>query len=82
MSADVTIRVDGSITAPKGFRAAGVARHQRPESPRLRLTDLALSQRSGVTAAAVFTTNKAVAAPVIVSREHLSRTGGQRQPWS
>jgi len=34
---------------------------------------------SPVSAAAVFTTNKAVAAPVVVTREHLSRSGGRAQ---
>ncbi len=80
MSANVTIRdIEGGITAPKGFRAAGVAcgiKRRNPSAPAP--LDLALITTDGpVPAAAVFTTNKAVAAPVIVSREHLSRTGGQ-----
>jgi glutamate N-acetyltransferase/amino-acid N-acetyltransferase len=57
-----------SITAPRGFRAAGVACGIKPEG-----LDLALvaSDRCGP-AAAVFTTNRAQAGPVLVSREHLA----------
>jgi len=40
--------------------------------------DLALIVTEGpVSAAAVFTTNKAVAAPIVVSREHLTKSGGR-----
>jgi glutamate N-acetyltransferase/amino-acid N-acetyltransferase len=70
--------VDGGITAPKGFRAAGVScgiKKQRPGQPAP--LDLALvTTDTAVPAAAVFTTNKAVAAPVVVSRRHLAHTGG------
>lgn len=71
--------VEGGITAPKGFRAAGVAcgikKRGSATSPPL---DLALLAADGpVPAAAVFTTNQAVAAPVVVSREHLDRSGGR-----
>jgi glutamate N-acetyltransferase / amino-acid N-acetyltransferase len=56
------------ITAPLGFRAAGVEaglKHGRP--------DLALVVADAPCAAAgVFTTNRAVAAPVVVSRAHLA----------
>ena len=70
--------VDGGVTAPRGFRAAGVAcgikkRRAGAEPP----LDLALVTTDvPVPAAAVFTTNKAVAAPVVVSRRHLTHTGG------
>ncbi len=69
-------RVEGSVAAPAGFRAAGVAcgikANGRP--------DLAIiaSDRPAA-AAAVFTLNRAVAAPVIVSREHLGASGGTMQ---
>jgi glutamate N-acetyltransferase/amino-acid N-acetyltransferase len=65
--------VDSGIAAPLGFRAAGVACGIKASGA----PDLALivSDRPA-TAAAVFTTNKAVAAPVIISREHLASTGG------
>jgi len=62
-----------SITAPSGFRAAAVACGIKPEGP-----DLALLVADwGCAAAAVFTTNRAQAAPVLVSREHLT-TGQAR----
>ncbi|HVR72560.1 MAG TPA: bifunctional glutamate N-acetyltransferase/amino-acid acetyltransferase ArgJ [Vicinamibacteria bacterium] len=61
----------GAITAPRGFRAAAVAAGIKKEG-----LDLALLVADwGCSAAAVFTTNRAQAAPVIVSREHLA--GGQ-----
>jgi glutamate N-acetyltransferase/amino-acid N-acetyltransferase len=57
-----------SITAPKGFRAAATAAGIKNEG-----LDLALIVADwGCSAAAVFTTNRAQAAPVIVSREHLA----------
>ena len=66
---------EGGITAPPGFRAAGVACGIKKQSNAL---DLALVAAEGpVSAAAVFTTNRAVAAPVVVSREHLARSGGR-----
>ena len=70
------IRIEGAgggITAPAGFRAAGVLAGIKT-SPQL---DLALIVSDHVAAAAgVFTTNKAQAAPVLVSRMHLDRSGG------
>jgi len=70
--------VPGGITVPLGFRAAGVAcgikrRGTKPAPP----LDLALIvAEEAVAAAAVFTTNQAVAAPIVVSRDHLGRSGG------
>src|SRR5207253_77433 len=60
------------VTTPQGFRAAGVGAGIKKSG-----LDLALlvSDRPA-TAAAVFTINLAPAAPVLVSREHLSRSGG------
>ena len=65
--------VDGGVTAAAGFRAAGVSCGiKKTGAP-----DLALIVADGpATAAAVFTTNKAQAAPVVVSREHLAGGGG------
>ena len=61
-------------TAPRGFRAAGVSVGIKANGN----LDLALIVADGpATAAAVFTTNRAQAAPVIVSREHLRQSGGQ-----
>jgi glutamate N-acetyltransferase/amino-acid N-acetyltransferase len=65
--------VAGGVTTPAGYRAAGVSAGIKANSA----LDLALivSDRPA-TAAAVFTVNRAQAAPVIVSREHLSSTHG------
>lgn len=66
--------ISGGITAPRGFRAAGVACGIKANGK----LDLALIVSDAVaSAAAVFTTNKAVAAPVVISREHLAATRGQ-----
>ena len=72
--------IDGGITAPQGFRAAGVACgiKRRSATAATAPLDLAVIVTEGpVSAAAVFTTNKAVAAPIQVSREHLARSGGR-----
>jgi glutamate N-acetyltransferase/amino-acid N-acetyltransferase len=65
--------LSGGVTLPKGFRAAAVSAGIKATKQ----LDLALlvSDRPA-TAAAVFTTNKAQAAPVLVSRDHLVRSGG------
>jgi glutamate N-acetyltransferase/amino-acid N-acetyltransferase len=72
--AGVTIEpIGGGITAPSGFRVAGVSCGIKKKEA----LDLALIVADDLaTAAAVFTTNKARAAPVLVSREHLAHTGG------
>jgi glutamate N-acetyltransferase/amino-acid N-acetyltransferase len=71
--------IEGGVTAPRGFRASGVAcgiKRRDPAHAEAPL-DLALIVADAASsAAAVFTTNKAVAAPVVVSREHLGRSGG------
>ncbi len=65
--------IDGGVTAPAGFTAAGVAARIKANGK----PDVALvTSDRPATAAAVFTTNKAQAAPVLVSREHLRQTGG------
>src|SRR5205823_13201080 len=65
--------VPGGVTAARGFRAAGISAGIKANGN----SDLALLvSDTPAQAAAVFTTNKAVAAPVVVSREHLSRSGG------
>jgi glutamate N-acetyltransferase/amino-acid N-acetyltransferase len=66
--------VSTGVTYPRGFRAAGVAAGLKPSgSPDLAL----LVGNPGTTAAGLFTTNAAVAAPVVLSRKHLA-TGGCR----
>jgi len=74
----MTIGPTSGVTKPLGFRAAGVSvgikRHSGQSEPPL---DLALIvSDTPATAAAVFTTNRAQAAPVIVSRDHLERSEG------
>jgi len=68
----------GGITAPAGFRAAGVSCgiKKRTADAVAPLDLCLLAADTPVAAAAMFTTNKAVAAPVVVSRERLARSGG------
>jgi len=75
----VTRVVSGGITAPAGFRAAGVACGiKKPGTSATPPLDLALVVADQIASAAgVFTTNKAVAAPVVVSRAHLLQSGGR-----
>jgi len=67
--------LEGSLTTPRGFRAstaaAGIKKGGGPDLVLL-FTDAPEAVTSGV-----FTRNLAAAAPVIVSREHLSRTRGR-----
>jgi glutamate N-acetyltransferase/amino-acid N-acetyltransferase len=59
---------NNSITAPKGFLAAGVhCGVKKSAKPDLAL----LACPAGATAAAVFTTNKIVATPVTICKKHL-----------
>jgi glutamate N-acetyltransferase/amino-acid N-acetyltransferase len=61
------------VTAPLGFRAAGVSC-----GIKARGLDLALIVSEGpASAAAVFTTNRAQAAPILVSRRQLAASGGR-----
>lgn len=68
-------RIEGGVTAAAGFTAAGlhsgIKANGRP--------DLALVAAGphAASAAGLFTTNLAVAAPVVVSQEHLSTSGGR-----
>ncbi len=65
--------IDGGITAPAGFRAAGVACGIKANGT----LDLSLlSSDRAASAAGVFTTNLAQAAPVVLSREHLAKSSG------
>jgi glutamate N-acetyltransferase/amino-acid N-acetyltransferase len=65
--------VKGGVTTPRGFRAAGISAGIKANKG----LDLALLvSESPATAAAVFTVNRAQAAPVLVSRQHLARSGG------
>jgi len=65
---------DQGITAPLGFRAAGVAAGIKASGA----PDVCLVVADGpATAAALFTTNQVQAAPVVVSRAHMDASGGQ-----
>jgi glutamate N-acetyltransferase/amino-acid N-acetyltransferase len=66
--------IEGGITAPAGFLAAGVHCGIKANPEKLDLA-LLVSDRPA-TAAAVFTTNLAVAPPIVVSRDHLHATRG------
>jgi glutamate N-acetyltransferase/amino-acid N-acetyltransferase len=77
--------VAGGVTTPQGFRAAGVSagikrQGARPDANTAQEAgplDLALLVSDAPAAvAAVFTTNLAQAAPILVSRDHLVRSGG------
>ena len=66
--------IEGSVSAPAGFRAAGVACGIKKSNG----LDLALIvSDTPASSAAVFTTNKAVAAPVVVSKARLQASGGR-----
>jgi glutamate N-acetyltransferase/amino-acid N-acetyltransferase len=64
-----------SVTGPAGFIANGVAAGVKASGD----LDLAIvaAADGAVSAAAVFTSNRAAAAPVTVSRRHLERSGGR-----
>jgi glutamate N-acetyltransferase/amino-acid N-acetyltransferase len=64
-----------SVTAPKGFTAAGVACGIKPSGD-LDLSLVATTSRRPVAAAAVFTQNKMTAAPVVTTHAHLTLTDG------
>ena len=65
--------MSGGVTAARGFRAAGISAGIKANNA----LDLALIVSDApATAAAVFTLNKAQAAPVLVSKAHLAASGG------
>jgi len=73
MTAPGVSTISGGVTSALGFRAAGVSAGIKANQG----LDLALVVSDGpATAAAVFTTNRAQAAPVLVSRQHLEQSGG------
>ena len=73
MTTSMTV-IPGGVTAPAGFRAAGLHCGIKASGRK----DLALLvSDTPATAAAVFTTNMAQAAPVLVSQEHLAASGGR-----
>jgi glutamate N-acetyltransferase/amino-acid N-acetyltransferase len=66
--------ITGGVATSLGFRAAGISAGIKARAGALDLA-LLVSDRPA-TVAAVFTTNLAQAAPVLVSRDHLLRSGG------
>ena len=69
----MTETIGGGVTAAEGFQAAAVSCGIKAEGPDLAL----LVADEPASAAAVFTTNLTVAAPVVVSKRHLAQSGGQ-----
>jgi glutamate N-acetyltransferase/amino-acid N-acetyltransferase len=65
-----------SVAAPRGFVASGTACGIKA-SGALDLALVATEDGAAVPAAGVFTSNRAAAAPVLVSRAHLAATGGR-----
>lgn len=65
-----------SVTAAKGFVAAGVAAGVKPSGDK-DLSLVATASGHPVPAAATFTDNKMTAAPVLTSAAHLAATGGR-----
>src|SRR5258708_703253 len=63
----------GGVTAARGFRAAGISAGIKANG---NLDLMLLVSDSPATAAGVFTTNKVQAAGVLVSKDHLARSGG------
>ena len=64
----------GGVTAPQGFRSAALHCGIKAKTGALDLTVLAAD--GNASAAGIFTTNLAQAAPVIVSKRHLERSKG------
>jgi glutamate N-acetyltransferase/amino-acid N-acetyltransferase len=65
--------ISGGVATARGFRAAGISAGIKANGN----PDLALIVSDNVAQiAAVYTTNKVLAAPVVVSKEHLRRSGG------
>ena len=66
--------VQGGVTAPEGFRSAALHCGIKAAPQALDLTVIASD--ASASAAGLFTTNLAQAAPVLVSKRHLVHTGG------
>jgi glutamate N-acetyltransferase/amino-acid N-acetyltransferase len=69
--------IDGGVTAPAGFKAAGVYAGIKSLTHAWPLDVMLLTTDCPASAAAVFTTNKTVAAPVVLSRSNLDASGGK-----
>jgi len=72
---DVSITpAQGGVTAPEGFTSAALHCGIKKVAQALDLTVIASD--ASASAAGLFTTNLAQAAPVVLSKQHLDRTGG------
>ena len=72
----ITVKTtQGGVTAPAGFTSAAL--HSGIKANAAKLDLLVLAADAPVSAAGIFTTNLAQAAPVLVSKEHLARTQGR-----
>ncbi len=69
--------IEGGITAPAGFTAAGVYAGIKPKTHAWPLDVMLMMCDHTSSAAAVFTTNKTIAAPVVVSRQNLNASRGR-----
>jgi glutamate N-acetyltransferase/amino-acid N-acetyltransferase len=67
--------VPGGVGAPRGFRSAALHCGVKKVADKLDLTVIAAD--APASAAALFTTNLAQAAPVLVSKQHITATGGR-----
>jgi glutamate N-acetyltransferase/amino-acid N-acetyltransferase len=68
--------VEGSLATPKGFRAAAAAAGIK-KAPGVLDLALIVCDVPGASAAGVFTTNRAAAAPVILCRKNLKKNHGR-----
>jgi glutamate N-acetyltransferase/amino-acid N-acetyltransferase len=71
------VEADGGITAPCKFKAAAVCAGIKPQSQKLDLAILISEVPSIV--AGVFTQNRVVAAPILVSRDQITQSHGRAQ---
>ncbi len=69
--------IQGSVTAPPGFRAGSIAAGIKSD-PTLRDVAMLFSETL-CTVAGTFTTSRTAAAPVLVCKEHLLASGGHAQ---
>lgn len=67
--------IEGNIATPKGFRGAAVASGIKKAKGAIDLA-LIVCDAPGSSAAGVFTTNRAAAAPVLLCRENLKKSRG------
>jgi glutamate N-acetyltransferase/amino-acid N-acetyltransferase len=69
--------ISGGVSAPAGFEAAGVYAGIKPPQHAWPLDVMVMRSNRTASAAALFTTNKTIAAPVLVSRANLEKSGGR-----